>query len=896
MEINPSIKQTPYLSNSQHLIDCAFVFGYYNEQKEYFIQNYTNIINEPNASKKQLHLKSILPTVLASIYSPFATSVIQYESTLFALAPTFLPAISKSQDEKAPESSNIVFFRNFYNEHLKQNVVRYGFGYIFYELWGDYYFPKILGFITKYPCFNMLVNLSKNLVSYSKKPTVLIPLEIILYNIVNYMPPPIHSPIKFNLNSKEQDLILLNNNYMMNQISGYPSFDFKISEIFKIMPTHLLIKIMVFSFLEETIIIFSPKLEILNIVLFIISNLSYPLVNTNYLCHIVSGSLSDLKGETTNVILNDSNTKLTGINCNYSECVDDIKEIQKACFIVDLEKGEIKYHSPNQSNINELEAYIDTILADKSTNLSSENAIVEKSIKILNFSLDLLANSYLAKFTNEEQKSKPMFFSDNFTEETYLENKEFMNIFYKFTMTICQAVYSKLKCNFKTDQELSFGNVIKEDTNIPGEECFFNKMKENSKYELFFTNYIQNGKIFDSLKIPYTFTEEFMNYKKLNKNIHFESKFLEIIDYFYYNEKDNEENNNESNITEITFDKLYQYYKQNVEQSEILFLENSSCYNETTSSNEYNFTYNEFDIDLSIVHNYAYLLSNLNENELIEIVPSLSILNKNPFKDIKAIDLCNAIEDFAIKNELTDSQHLIIFSKLNLILSLGNIQTIINNIYSVIQILASLKFGLRKYITLFLELCYSNINNNYERAASVCNELLKVLSVGNVIPNEHLFSIFREFYIKNFTVNATESLLKESQKEEKIYSITVNEFFDKMYSKQERMVFVFGDIGFFDMFFDEVDEDIKKKFITLTFRKNGKKETIGLMSPKKLYDKCKEIYNSYQFGEAKIEKNKKSKKEFMMVIGNLIFFFEYLWEKEYFNFNFLVEYVLNLPD
>jgi hypothetical protein len=98
------------------------------------------------------------------------------------------------------------------------------------------------------------------------------------------------------------------------------------------------------------------------------------------------------------------------------------------------------------------------------------------------------------------------------------------------------------------------------------------------------------------------------------------------------------------------------------------------------------------------------------------------------------------------------------------------------------------------------------------------------------------------------------------------------------------------------MFFDEVDEDIKKKFITLTFRKNGKKETIGLMSPKKLYDKCKEIYNSYQFGEAKIEKNKKSKKEFMMVIGNLIFFFEYLWEKEYFNFNFLVEYVLNLPD
>ena len=114
----------------------------------------------------------------------------------------------------------------------------------------------------------MLVNISKNLVSYSKKPSVSIPLEIILYNIVNYIPPPIHSTIKFNLNSKEHDLILLNNNYIMNQISGYPSFDFKISEIFKIMPIHLLIKIMVFSFLEETIIIFSPKLEILNIVLF----------------------------------------------------------------------------------------------------------------------------------------------------------------------------------------------------------------------------------------------------------------------------------------------------------------------------------------------------------------------------------------------------------------------------------------------------------------------------------------------------------------------------------------------------------------------------------------------------------------------------------------------------
>ena len=900
MQVNTILNQTPYLSDSHHLIDCIFIYGYYSEQKEYLIEHYNTYNNQESHEIKYKLLNTIKPTILSSIYSPYSTSQVQYDITLNVFVPSFLPPIPNTPSSKPPEASNIVFFRNFYNDETKTNTVRYGFGYIFYESYNTHYFPKIIGYITKYPCYNLLSNISKNIVNYMTKQSIALPLEFILYNIVNFIPPPIHSAIKLDINCKEYDLTLLSNNYIMNQVSGYPYFDFKVMEIFKVVSVELLIKIVVFSFLEETILIFSPNLELLNIVLFILSNLSYPLVDTNYLWHIVSCSLSDLKGETFNNILNQSSTKLTGINCSYSECSGEMfPPINESFFSVDLEKGSMVYHSVDSSStVSGLCEYIDSILADKSTNLVHENIILEKAIKILNFSLGLLSRTYLNKPDVDSQK-KPMFFSDSFTEETNLENKELLNVFYKFILSISLSNYTKLHCEYSTEHKLTFRSNELDDTNVKEEGYFFTKMKENSKYELFFKNYIQDKKIYNSLRIPYIFAEEFMNYKKINKDVCFESKLLDIIDYFYFNCKDSEDNISDANITNVSFKKLYSYYTDNP-SIKYIFLDDTSSYTiEALSNSKYNFNYVNLDIDLRTVFDYAHTINNISESELLDVIPSLHIIKQSPMKEIEAIYVCNVIEKFAIENELLDSQHLISFSMFNTILSLGNIDTIYNNIYSIIQVLASLKFNIRKYLTLFLDKCNCSFASGSPNAVSlgVCNELVKLLTIGHIMPNEHLVYLFRNFSMKEIKLNNNKSLLgKGVNQAKKVYSIEVNEHFDQIYSKNEKLVFIYGDVNFFDMFFEEVDDEIKEKFITLKFNQSGRKETIELMSPKELYDKCNEIYEGYLNGVVVKKEFTKSKKEFMKIVGNMIFFCEYLWDKEYFNFNYFVEYVMGLQD
>ena len=900
MQVSTLLNQTPYLSDSHHLIDCIFIYGYYPEQYEYLIEHYKTYNNQEPQEIKHKLLNTIKPTILSSIYSPYSTSQVQYDATLNVFTPSFLPPIPITSSSKPPEPSNIVFFRNFYNDETKTNIVRYGFGYIFYETYNAHYIPKIIGFITKYPCYNLLANISKNIVMYITKQSITLPLEFILYNIVNFIPPPIHSAIKLDINSKEHDLTLLSSNYIMNQVSGYPYFDFKLMEIFKVIPLELLIKIVVFSFLEETILIFSQNLEHLNIVLFIISNLSYPLVDTNYLWHIVSCSLSDLKGETFNNILNQSSTKLTGINCAYSEVNNDMSlTINESFFVVDLEQRTMKYNpSDTSSVVLQLYEYINTILEDKSTNLTHENVILEKAIKILNFSLGLLWRTYSSK-PDVGALDKPMFFSETFTEETNLENKELLNVFYKFILSISLSTYSKLLCEYSTEHKLTFRSNEIDDTNIKEEGYFFTKMKENSKYELFFKNYIQDKKIYNSLRVPYIFAEEFMNYKKINKDVCFESKLLDIIDYFYFNCKDSEDNISDTNITNISFKKLYSSYNDNP-LIKYVFLDDTSSYTIDTLPNaKYTFNYNNFDIDLRVVFNYAHTISNVNESDLLDIIPSLRVIQQSPVKQIEAIYVCNVIEKFSIENELLDSQHLISFSMFNTILSLGTIDTVYHNIYSVIQVLASLKFNIRKYLTLFLEKCNNNFTTTSNAAIplGVCNELIKLLTIGHIMPNEHLVYLFESFVMKNIKLNNNESLLgKGIDQADKVYSIEVNEHFDQIYSKNEKLVFIYGDVNFFDMFFEEVDEEIKEKFITLKFNKSGKKEIIGLMSPKELYDKCNEIYDGYVNGKVVKKEMKKSKKEFIKIMGNMIFFCEYLWDKDYFNFNYLVEYVMALKD
>ena len=141
-------------------------------------------------------------------------------------------------------------------------------------------------------------------------------LESILYNIVNYVPSPLHYSIELaiwkvaglNNESETARKMTLTNNQLnssrmsrmssatipqpktMNknefiifpQLSGYPLFNFNLPVLFNNLPVDIIIEVFFFTFLENDIIFYSQNLDVLNLVMYIFSNLNYPCNDSIY--------------------------------------------------------------------------------------------------------------------------------------------------------------------------------------------------------------------------------------------------------------------------------------------------------------------------------------------------------------------------------------------------------------------------------------------------------------------------------------------------------------------------------------------------------------------------------------------------------------------------------------
>ena len=95
----------------------------------------------------------------------------------------------------------------------------------------------------------------------TKKEENPLPVELILYNIINFVP----SPMNYNLNLDLFSFFMKSEDIEINQLSGYPYIDFDLKEIFNIIPINLFIEIYLITFLEQYALFFCPNLEILNI-------------------------------------------------------------------------------------------------------------------------------------------------------------------------------------------------------------------------------------------------------------------------------------------------------------------------------------------------------------------------------------------------------------------------------------------------------------------------------------------------------------------------------------------------------------------------------------------------------------------------------------------------------
>ena len=298
-----------------------------------FVQKEAKEVKEVKEQKEKKS-ESAIPNNIANNPNPQSASAPQNQNLVFYLSADKI--FEKCPEDEEEKKLNSLIMFNIY-------------GYLFWEsnIIQNYkvFFPKIFVFISQYSYFKFFSYLSQNIIYRIKNNINFeIPLEIQIYNIVNFTPCPIICDLQFDLLVNSDLLNIKSNNIAeiikkekvkkdiknadeniqkkqneinsitLLQLSGYPYFDIDLSFLFGNFNFENLYTIILFSFLEFKMIFFSPSLEFINITMYIIRFLSYPFIDSNDDGQIYSMSKEDFLSGKKKTINN-----LIGVNCAYDE-------------------------------------------------------------------------------------------------------------------------------------------------------------------------------------------------------------------------------------------------------------------------------------------------------------------------------------------------------------------------------------------------------------------------------------------------------------------------------------------------------------------------------------------------------------------------------------------------
>ena len=650
------IKKYPYLSYSKNIIECFSIIGY--EEKLL-----PDIISDYKISKNQ----NYYPTIISSIISSEDFGIIDNDfiiSQIFTKKPQFiLKSKINNLSQEEPSIKNIIYsfmIDSPDSSDGEKKIFYTCYAYIFHEIYTyennnskseEYYIPKAFCIISQYSFFGFFKyicsNLYQLLLQNEKTTNNKLPLEIIIYNIVNFIP----SPLNYNINYCLFKDILLSS-YNLPQLSGYPTLDFNIFEIFNILPVRLFIEIYIYTIIEQSILFFSSNLEILNMVMFIFYSLNYPCNNSTYFWHIVSINKKDLNEE--NRFVGQIMTSMLGVHSEYNESIDT-SAFGEYHFIVDIDNKKLILKSHNNSNddsdnkkIIELHSYIHNIIDEKTVESIFLKKYIDRLIKLI--------ENLLKENETEIQKNKINNDIDFFGKINIKKNRIIQEYFYNFIINLLLVIYQntyldisvgllKIKFNkklyFKTEN-----NIL-----IKNEEKHFCKFfKSSSKYKLYFEYFIGKCESNELYKIPLIFSEEFVNIKlKSNQNlIGLKLPYFLLMDNLYT-----------SSGKEIKIVELYHIYCYYINDKIRIDYIKSKKNNDIKKDKKKN---GLFSFNKNIIQNYIYILKNiLKQEELYQYFPSLKIKDEI-INSINSKTIIEKIQLFFEKNNYISSSNYLIYS------------------------------------------------------------------------------------------------------------------------------------------------------------------------------------------------------------------------------------------
>lgn len=982
------ITNYPYLAKAQNLFDYFLIIGHelsdiqsecgydiVNEsiEKQDLIDK-SEVINDCDTNEEFDKTKSL--SVLNCISSVYCEQMIDENLIMSFIFPKTPPLRKMSSNKKVIVNyRTVTFFLNGDSVDGSNKNIFYGTALVFDEYFRNknkeiIQIPKAFCIISQNPFFTLFNNILISVHKYFKEPSIKIPIEIILYNLINFIPNPLNNNYIFNcfhlnhqsasneeqngsssneivndnnsntnvnvsvsLNEtqvkKERTIsklkeINLHSDFYLYQISGYPFMDINMSEIFKIIPPQTIITIMILSFLEVDMLVFSEHLSQLNTFMYIISLLSYPCTDSTYFWHIISISLEDLKYEENNCkFVGKQTSVILGVNSSYDKKID-VTETFRYYIAVDIDNNDLEFkcrgdlvNDQNVQDILNICEYLKTLMENNETKENEKGFLASNVINLHKYLFNIYKS--IPKDDKNIGIQNANFFE--FDERIHKLNRSMQEAFYKFVLNILDVFHSdcSVKTNDNFDKQTKTpnendslsqnNNVIKTkhyikytpefkraETEI--DKCFFNIVGETCKIRLFYNVFLIEHNTIDLYKLPFIFAENFILLRRLGLKDS-TIKLFDIIDDFYLNYNDINFNSSDNNTSEsfIQFDfaNFIQRYNESFKQ---LFHEEIKLSSNVRAvkTHKIEYRYSRLELNNQIIYQYEHLLSNLNDDERNKIFPSLQHITSNKVKTSLFTKIYDSIEYSLINKVEFKYEDLIRFSLL-IIISVISEFTDINDIMSLIMSQMELiKYSIRKYILIIFKiynhLANKKINDMKIRDIAEAERLnyyllSNFLSTKQILPDQELLEYMEKFAILEQKASQKNiSSIPEEQPQETQKEVRSSGFFSRKEKKLEDSDSISCKLNFkkniaylennalFDG--DLYDNKKVKYIITYSIPKGKRKIDVPVYSPKKLYKECNFIVQ--QFLESDFDTDKIDKEKLINVLVVLRFYLKNLDE------------------
>ena len=974
------VDRYPFMGETPYLIDYFAIIGYDYE----CIKN--NIAVKIKEKKTQNEIDKVLniyqyqeeckPSVLCGVPNMNSTGFDIVENVIihqiFPQNPTIYYNPEKMIEvELCP--SNIIGF-----ETNDTKNCQYTYSYIFYESFKEegifLYVPKVFLFVSHYPYFMVFQSIAMQIRSLFLSRIRIVPIEILLYNIVNFTPAPINRHLILNfLDMRSQEALLIDgivwngkslntsgtnsNNSSMNkgnnssldlsnslldksgdkitldkdykdiirdyvnysnytykngnnifqyntlnianlksglipvkQLSGYPVYNINTAEILKIFTPAQLIEIMIFCLLEDNILFCSKSLEILKAVMYIVNFFSYPLLYS-YFCWKISVNSKEDLDDYLAPFTHGGHATLVGINCSYDSSLDPMilnqYSTESSLYLVDIDNRDCFVFNRNKSvdkSSFQLQQYIRDVTADET--YTDNGSFFCEAVHKLMASVDLIRQKVLKNFKKE--KDNPKFFSSSpFSAQWTIELQE---SFYKFMIAFISPLYKmnylksidddltkKGDSTINESKENTFKLEISEVDSVysQGESLMIQKMKIQPKWEmieLFLETFFPKC---PSLKIPMVFFEEFLYLKKISSNdIKWELNFFSIMDTFFARAT-----NLDGIPITIDFLDFYNYYFSSMSK-EYKHLQYSSK-NLITKlwQGKESLFYRCCELDERILRKYSYFISSLYDDKgnekLRSFFPiSFGVLDKNKIIKVRQRDITSTIERTVIESKVAKPVHIVTCAMLLAIGLSSELDELKSNVSSVIEMMMSQKFLMRKYIATLLSILYRRMeykdrvglyksaNEYYE--IDTFYTFIGYLRSRDILPDEQLMEIIRLFtafeykkkiFREKLLLNSSQSEIKHEMR------LTVHHNPKHMnLDDVEDMVLEFASTGGFDNVInpecDKCDRCLEP-LIELRLTEINATKVTPVLSPLRLYNKfinyMVDFYSNLNFKKEQIE-------------------------------------------